>query len=509
MSARPTVWVLGDQLRDDVGPLSTRTPRDATVLMIESRARAAALPYHKHKLIFSWSAMRDHAARLRKRGYTVDYHETSSSYADALAAHVKQHEPSSVVLMETAEYGRADGLAEKARKLGVHAEVEPNAMFLSDRQAFADWAGGRKTLRMEDFYRTMRVKTGLLMDGSEPEDGKWNLDHENRKRAPKGHVFPQPAKLRSTKTVAAVRDIVAGEFPDHMGEAATFRLPTGKAGAAKFLDDFIENRLDLFGPYQDAIVRGERLMYHSTLSALINVGLIDPLEACRRAEAEYREGRARLQSVEGFIRQIIGWREFLYQVYHLRMPGYLESNALNADLPLPAFYWDAQTDLACIGDAVQAVVDNGFNHHIQRLMITGNFALIAGLSPQEVNRWYWLAYVDAYEWVVSPNVLGMALYADGGVFATKPYAASAAYVNRMSDCCRGCRYDPKQRTGDDACPFNALYWDFLDRNSKRLRPNHRMKMVYANLDKLDGAERKRVRSHAKDLRERLASGDRL
>jgi deoxyribodipyrimidine photolyase-related protein len=280
-----------------------------------------------------------------------------------------------------------------------------------------------------------------------------------------------------------------------------------RSDAKRFLKDFLDHRLDGFGPYEDAIVSGESTLYHSLLSPLINLGLLDPLEVCRAAEERYRKKRARLNSVEGFIRQIVGWREFIYQVYHLKMPDYMESNFFGADLPLPEFYWSGDTGMHCVADAIGTLYGEGINHHIQRLMVTGNFALIAGISPQEVNRWYELAYVDAYQWVVSPNVLGMALYADGGLLATKPYAASANYINKMSDCCNNCAYDRRKTTGEDACPFNSLYWDFLARNRKRFQKNPRMNLVMALLSKKKPTDLRDVRKRAKELRSRIADGE--
>jgi deoxyribodipyrimidine photolyase-related protein len=303
--------------------------------------------------------------------------------------------------------------------------------------------------------------------------------------------------------------LVEQEFAGHFGELGSFWLPVSRTDATAFFEDFLDHRLDLFGPYEDAIVAGERAMYHSLLSSLLNVGLLEPLELCRRAETRYRQGQARLNSVEGFIRQIIGWREFVYQVYQLNMPGYLEANHFEADLPLPDFYWTAETDMFCVADAVKSLRQYGVNHHIQRLMVTGNLALIAGLDPRAVNEWYWLAYTDAYEWVVSPNVLGLSLYADGGLLASKPYAASANYINKMSNCCPQCLYNHRQVVGEQACPFNALYWDFLARNYDRLQQNPRMNLVMANLDRRDPADMEQIRNRAEKIRKRLRLGQRV
>jgi deoxyribodipyrimidine photolyase-related protein len=306
-----------------------------------------------------------------------------------------------------------------------------------------------------------------------------------------------------------VIDLVASRFPEHFGELDEFWLPVTRSDADVFFQDFLRHRLDLFGPYEDAVVVGQRALYHSLISPLLNIGLLRPLDVCRQVEDCYYDGSARLNSVEGFIRQIIGWREFVYQVYHRQMPDYLGANYFAADLPLPDFYWTAETDMFCVADAVDNLRRYGVNHHIQRLMITGNFALIAGINPQEVNRWYWLAYADAHEWVVTPNVLGLSLYADGGVIATKPYAASANYINKMSDCCQHCAYHPRQTLGDSACPFNALYWDFLARNREKLKGNPRMNLMLAQLDRRDSEDLNAVRGRAAQIKRKLKEQERV
>jgi deoxyribodipyrimidine photolyase-related protein len=303
-------------------------------------------------------------------------------------------------------------------------------------------------------------------------------------------------------------DLVRREFPGHFGDMDDFGWPVTRVDAERWLDAFLDQRLDLFGPYEDAIRSGDSMLFHSLLSPLLNLGLLAPLEVCWRAEDRYRRGHARLNSVEGYVRQIIGWREFVAQVYHRHMPGYtLGVNYFDADLPLPDCYWSADTRMRCVADAVNALCRRGINHHIQRLMITGNLALIAGVDPQAVNEWYWLAYVDAYEWVVTPNVLGLALFADGGLIASKPYAAAAAYVNRMSDCCVACDYDHRRTTGGEACPFNALYWDFLARNRLRLAGNPRMRLLLAGLDRRDVGLQAATRERAQQLRDAFRQGE--
>lgn len=509
MSSLPSVWILGDQLSPAISALEGLAPGACTVLMIESHDHARRLPYHKHKLVLLWSAMRHFAEELRSLGYTVDYHAAAPSFADALDTHLRHYTPDRVRLMATADYGIDTMLAALLAERSVAVDITPNNLFLSDAAWFQKHAKGRKTLLMESFYRAMRKKTGLLMEDGQPIGGAWNYDKENRARPPKGHRFPEVRGFPPDATTREVMAIVEAEFPDHFGTLDQFRWPVTRADAEALFRAFLDERLDLFGPYQDAIVTGEPFLYHSLISPLINIGLLDPMAVCREAEVRYHAGTARLNSVEGFIRQVIGWREYVYQVYRMEMPAYIASNHFGHDIPIPAFYWNADTDMACVREAVSNLRVHGINHHIQRLMITGNFALIAGINPQQVNDWYLEAYADAYEWVVTPNVLGMALYADGGLLATKPYAASANYIHKMSDCCTGCAYNHKEAIGDHACPFNSLYWDFLIRNRQQLEKNHRMGLILKNLDKQDAKRLAALRDRANHLRETLRRGQRL
>jgi deoxyribodipyrimidine photolyase-related protein len=347
------------------------------------------------------------------------------------------------------------------------------------------------------------------MQDAEPAGGRWNYDAQNRETPPPDHEFPPIPRYPPDRITRKVLDLVSQEFPDHFGSLDAFAWPVTRTDARAFAKDFFEWRLDRFGPYEDAMVTGERALYHSLLSPLINLGLLAPRDLCEEAERRYHAGEARLNSVEGFIRQLLGWREFIYQVYRWQMPGYLDSNHFAAEVPLPDFYWTGETRMFCMAESVETLLRWGINHHIQRLMVTGNFALLAGIDPQAVNRWYHLAYVDAYEWVVAPNVLGMALYADGGVLATKPYAASANYIHKMSDYCGRCPYDHRARVGESACPFNALYWDFLARNQERLQDNPRMNLMLSQLDRRDPGELAKLRSRADDLRSRLRQGESL
>jgi deoxyribodipyrimidine photolyase-related protein len=412
--------------------------------------------------------------------------------------------------MEQSEYGRSAGLRALVEACGLRVEVTPHSGFLSTAADFDRLAGpADKRVTMETFYRAMRRKTGILMDGDRPAGGAWNYDAENRERPRAGLRFPEPPRFAPDELTAGAIEFVARRFADHPGTIGDFTLPVTRRDALALLDHFARERLDTFGPYQDAMVRGNRDMSHSLLSAALNTGLLGPQEVVDRAELAYRAGHARLASVEGFVRQIIGWREFVWRVYWKRMPEYRERNALNANLALPAFYWSGETDMACLAETLGAVRETAYAHHIQRLMILGNFALIAGLEPQAVNDWFWASFIDGYEWVMIPNVIGMTLHADGGYVGTKPYAASAAYINRMSDYCRGCRYDRSDAAGPNACPFNALYWDFIARNEARFAPNVRMRMIVRSWQTRPEPVKAAIRARAGELVRRLRANERL
>lgn len=502
-----TVWVIGDQLTPNISSLSGLAPGDCVVFMVESFEHARRIPFHKQKLVLIWSAMRHFAEELLGLGYTVDYHTSAPDFERSVCKHIELYKPVSLRIMETAEYSLSQRLAEIVEKLGVPAYITPSNMFLSDKSLFQQRARGKRSVVMESFYRMMRGQTGLLMDDDKPTGGQWNYDKQNRRPASSELEFPGVPEYTPDSITIEVKRIVESKFSNHFGSCDEFYWPVTRSDARAFFGDFLEKRLDLFGPYEDAMVSGERVLYHSLISPLINIGLLDPLEICRLAEERYYQGSARINSVEGFIRQIIGWREFVYQIYHWRMPEYISMNFLEADLPLPDFYWNAETDMHCVREAIETLIEYGINHHIQRLMITGNFALIAGINPQEVNKWYWLAYADAYEWVVTPNVLGMSLYADGGIMSTKPYAASANYINKMSDYCQKCVYNPREALGEKSCPFNSLYWDFLARNQGQLGRNPRIAMIYKNMSRRNPGKLRSMRIRAQELRKKLNNGD--
>lgn len=342
---------------------------------------------------------------------------------------------------------------------------------------------------MEYFYREMRRKTGLLMVGDAPEGGRWNFDSDNRKPARPDLLMPQPLRFEPDPITQNVLESVEARFGDHFGDLEPFWFAETTAQAEEVLEHFLSTGLASFGDYQDAMLAGEPFLYHSLLSLYMNAGLLDPLVVCRRVETAYFDGKAPLNAVEGFIRQIIGWREYVRGIYWLKMPGYSDSNFFENERPLPVFYWTGETDMACMRAAITQTKEQAYAHHIQRLMVTGNFALLAGVDPSEVHEWYLAVYADAYEWVEMPNTLGMSQFADGGLLGSKPYAASGNYINKMSDYCKKCTFDVKKKTGVGACPFNALYWDFLIRNRDKLEKNPRLAQVYRTWQKMSVEKR--------------------
>ncbi|MBR2537701.1 MAG: cryptochrome/photolyase family protein [Hyphomicrobium sp.] len=507
------ILVLGDQLTPNVSSLAASDPARDVVLMVEVVEEATYVRHHKKKIALIFSAMRHFAEELRAAGWTVDYRTIADtgktgSFTSEVARAIKKHKPSSVIVTEPGEYRVRDMFERWKTMLTVPVEILRDTRFICAIPEFADWARDRKQLRMEYFYRDMRRKTGLLMDGDKPEGGKWNFDAENRKPAKTDLFMPRPHRVKPDATTEAVLADVQSRFAKHFGDLEPFWFAVTRKDAEKARDHFITEALPRFGDFQDAMLEGERFLYHSVLSIYINLGLLDPLDVCRRAEVAYRKGRVPLNAAEGFIRQIIGWREYVRGIYWLRMPGYIDENHFMHTRSVPDFYWTGDTDMACLKAAITQTKEEAYAHHIQRLMLTGNFALLAGVSPQALHEWYLIVYADAYEWVELPNTLGMSQFADGGLLASKPYVASGAYINRMSNHCKGCRYDVKQRTGPDACPFNALYWDFLARNRGKLEANPRMVQMYRTYDRFSDADQADIRDSAQaTLATLTSSGD--
>jgi deoxyribodipyrimidine photolyase-related protein len=439
---------------------------------------------------------------MRKAGWTVDYHALGGgmTWESALAAHVKKHKPEQILLTQPNNYDEQAAAEKLAKKFPI--EIIPTRQFLVPQEEFIAWAKGKKSLLMETHYRRVRAEFGFLMEADgQPVGGRWNFDDENRKTfrdwVKAGRPRADVRREKPDKITREVMALVAKEFADHPGQADGFWLPVDRAGALRWLDDFIATRLAGFGPWEDLMVEGEELLFHSVISPLINLGLLTPRECIEQAIAAYDKKKAPISSVEGFVRQIAGWREFVNGVYWLKMPDYEKVNGLEAERALPEFFYTGQTEMNCLSQCIRQVRAAGFNHHIQRLMVLGNFLLLAGVKPQEALRWYLEMYVDAHDWVMAANVLGMVLHADGGFMATKPYAAGSGYISRMSNYCEGCRYKPAIKTGPEACPFNYLYWDFYARHEKRFARNPRVGMALKTLAKKSGAERKAISDSAR------------
>jgi deoxyribodipyrimidine photolyase-related protein len=402
-----------------------------------------------------------------------------------------------IIVTHPGEYRVLEDIKTLENELNIPVEIRGDDRFLCTPAAFASWAKDRKQLRMEYFYREMRKTYNILMDGEGPCGGQWNYDAENRKPPKEGLDIPPPYIGKVDDITQNVMSFVSARFDHHFGDLEPFYFAVTRADALQVLDQFIEQRLGHFGNYQDAMIQGEPWMYHAHISFYLNCGLLLPLECVRAAEKAYHQGKAPLNAVEGFIRQIIGWREYVRGIYWLKMPDYADQNFFEATRQLPDLYWTANTKMNCLRNCVLETKQNAYAHHIQRLMVLGNFALLAGIHPKEVNAWFLIVYADAYEWVELPNVSGMILFADGGYLASKPYAASGSYINKMSDYCKKCSYKVTKKNGSDACPFNYLYWDFLDRNREKLAGNHRIGMMYKTFERMGAEKQKAIRDDSK------------
>ena len=504
MSQGNLIVVLGDQLSPAISSLEMAAPDRDVVLLAEVAEEATYVRHHKKKIAFLFSAMRHFAAELRDAGWQVDYRQLDAEdNAGSLEGEVRRtiarHNPARVIVTEPGEWRLVEAMQSWSDKFGRAVEILPDRRFVVSHQEFAAWAAGRKQLRMEYFYREIRKKTGLLMDDTKPVGGKWNFDSENRKPAEDDLFMPQPPRFAPDTITRDALKLVAERFPDHFGDLEPFWFAVTRRDAEQARDHFMETCLPLFGDYQDAMLNDRRFLYHSVLSHYINCGLLDPLDVCRRAVNAYESGRAPINAVEGFIRQIIGWREFVRGVYWLQMPSYVDLNFFEADRKLPGFYWTGQTDMNCLAQAITQTKEEAYAHHIQRLMVTGNFAMLAGVSPAEIHEWYLAVYADAYEWVELPNVIGMSQFADGGVLGSKPYASSGSYINKMSNYCSTCTFDVKKKTGEGACPFNALYWDFLARNEDKLGQNARLRNPYATWRRMSDDKKRAYRQSAQDF----------
>jgi deoxyribodipyrimidine photolyase-related protein len=500
------VLVLGDQLTPEVAALRAADKARDVVVMAEVMGEGTSVPHHPQKIALILAAMRKFAAGLAADGWRVAYSRLDDPE--------NTQSLSGEIVRRASEFGAGEVLATKPGEWRVLRDLEalplPVRMlgddrFLCSEAEFAAWAKGRKQLRMEWFYREMRRKTGLLMEGDQPAGGQWNFDHDNRKPAQSDLLRARPRDFAPDAVVEEVLALVEARFP-HFGRLRPFRWATDRAGALEALRDFVAERLPRFGEEQDAMLEGEAFLSHAVISPYLNIGLLSPMEVCRAVEDAWRAGRVPIQAAEGFIRQVLGWREYVRGIWALEGPSYLERNALAHRRALPGVYWGGETGMACMKAAVGQTRDLGYAHHIQRLMVTGNFALLAGVEPAAVHEWYLSVYVDAFEWVEAPNTLGMSQFADGGLLGSKPYVSSGAYIDRMSDHCGGCRYRVKEKVGERACPFNMLYWHFLARHRERFRANPRMGQMYRVWDGMAEGHREAVLAGAEALLARLDAG---
>jgi deoxyribodipyrimidine photolyase-related protein len=493
------VWILGDQLWAEQAALQSCADRQSntSVLLIESLHHVQQRSYHQQKLVLLWSAMRHFAEELRQTGWTVHYATAAEDFVTPLRQWISAERITELRLMQPADRPFAQLIA--SLDLPCELTILPNNHFLWSAADFQQWAKGRKNLLMEYFYREGRQRFNVLMEGKHPIGGQWNFDKENRKPPKRNISPPTPHWFEpDAMTREVIREVQTGKFATY-GQAEPFRWAVTRSQALQVLDHFIEQRLSTFGPYQDAMVTDEDTMWHALLSPYLNIGLLQPLEVIQAAEQAYHEQDVALSSVEGFIRQILGWREYMHGLYQHVDDEYFQRNWFQHTQPLPAFFWDAsQIEMNCLHQTLKQVERIGYAHHIQRLMILSNFALVSGLFPQAVENWFHAAFIDAYDWVMQPNVIGMGLFADGGVVGSKPYASSANYINKMSDYCKGCVYKPTDRTGDTACPFNFFYWNFLDRHRSQLRSQGRMSFILKNLDKMSETELQTIRQKAAD-----------
>ncbi|MEO3415301.1 cryptochrome/photolyase family protein [Roseovarius sp. CAU 1744] len=502
------ILVLGDQLSSGLTALREADRDTDLVVMAEVADETGYVPHHPKKIALVLSAMRHFAEELREDGWQVAYTrlddaEASKSIVGELMRRGQEHGTTDVLVTRPGEW-RLLGALENA-PLTVH--MLPDDRFIATLDTFEEWADGRKELRMEYFYRDMRRKTGLLMDDDKPAGGKWNYDHDNRKPAKEDLRRSEPMRFTPDEITQDVLDLVDARFGDNFGTLRPFWFAVTRTQALRALDHFAKNLLAGFGDFQDAMLQSDRFLHHSVLSPYLNLGLLGPLEICERIEAEWQKGTVPINAAEGYIRQIIGWREYVRGLYFREGPDYPERNVLGHQRDLPWMYWGGETGMNCMAHAVAQTREEAYAHHIQRLMVTGNFALLAGVDPKQVHEWYLAVYADAYEWVEAPNTVGMSQFADGGIIASKPYVSSGNYINRMSDYCGDCTYSVKDKTGDKACPFNLLYWHFLHRHRDRFSENPRMGNMYRTWDRMDADRRDTVLHEARALLARLDAGE--
>jgi deoxyribodipyrimidine photolyase-related protein len=495
-----TVLILGDQLHRESSALVGATPQNTRILFVTSRDQIAGKRWHRQRLHLILAGMAKLADSFRHDGFDVD-ERLAKNFTIGLEEHRATYRPEEIVAMSPMSWhGQQRLLAQEVR-------LTPNTQFLCDADAFSEWSKTRKArLRMEEFYRWQRQRLNVLLEpDGEPVGGRWNFDAENREPPPKdGRSWPQPEYFAISEIDNKIRALIDDLAPNAFGAPWNGLWPTTTAEAEQRLDRVIKDVLPLFGPHEDAMMHDEWHLAHTLLSSSLNTGLLHPSTIVERAEEAYRSGAVPLASAEGFIRQVIGWREYVWGLYWLWMPDYATKNALDANLPIPPALVGGHTNMRCVSRTVADINEHAYAHHIQRLMVLGNLALLSGINPQAMTEWMWAGFIDAAEWVMVPNVVGMSLHADGGMMATKPYASGGAYISKMSNYCKGCAYDPKKRTGPDACPFTTLYWDFLARHEARFKSNHRMAQPMAGMRRL--SDLPEVRTRASEVIEMLQAG---
>lgn len=512
MSLRHLVIILGDQLDAASSALEGFDAQQDAVWMAEVDEESTHVLSSQQRTVVFLSAMRHFAEQLRALGYPVHYSEINApgntgTLAGELARVLQATQPQQLVMTAPGDWRVLQSLRAVARQQQRPLEVRDDTHFFCTVRDFARHAQGRSQLRLEYFYRELRRRTGILMDGDQPQGERWNFDADNRGHFPRQGpgLLPAPRQFAPDDITREVITLVQQRFAHHPGSVAQFGWPVTRGQALEALDDFIAHRLPSFGLYQDAMWSGQPWLYHSRLSCALNLKLLNPREVLSAAVQAWEQGAAPLAAVEGFVRQILGWREYVRGIYWTQMPGYAQRNAFDAQGELPSFYWSGQTDMACLRDAIGQTLQHGYAHHIQRLMVTGLYALLLGVAPEAVHRWYLAVYVDAVEWVELPNTLGMSQFADGGLMASKPYVASGQYIARMSNHCQGCRYQPAEATGENACPFTTLYWDFLLRHAQALQAQPRMAMQLKHLGRLDPQARQAIAAQATAHRQHVRS----
>ena len=507
---RSLIFILGDQLNLDAPAFEKGEKDRDIVVMAEASAEVERYPNHIQRVVLFFSAMRHFREQLVDDGWQVVYQEIGDKGAihglvDFLAEQIRDKKPEGLVLTEPGRYDLEQEILELAQHENISIDIRSDTHFFCSRKDFREWAEGRKSLVLEYFYREMRKQTGYLMSGHDPEGGEWNYDQDNRdsfgKEGPEFEI--QEHKYEADEITRQVIEEVESRFPELYGSIDTFDWPVTPAQARQALDHFVENHLPHFGSFQDAMWTGEPFLYHSRLSSSLNLKLLDPRDAIESAIAAYEAGDAPIHAVEGFVRQILGWREFIRGIYWLNMPDFAELNALEAEADLPAFFWTADTDMNCLKHVIDQLLDTAYAHHIQRLMVAGLFTLLYGVQPKQVHDWFMALYIDSVEWVTMPNTIGMSQFADDGIVGTKPYSASGKYISRMSNYCDECTYDPDDAVGEKACPFTTLYWDFLDRHRDRLKDNRRMNFQLHNLKRKSPEEMKAISERVEWLIQRF------